>query len=98
MNKIQKLHEQYNRYPEYSKFHLSFQFDKKIKDWKFLGYRCVHCNKIFVKPGTIPQHVTTCRAIPNSNKHVSKTILPLEKQQIVTQYGTEWKPLDFNQK
>jgi hypothetical protein len=97
MDAIRKLHAQYNIHPENRKFHLAYQYDKKVKDWKFLGWRCVQCNKVFKRPDTVPQHTNNCRYAGISNKVMVHKNKSIEELKVKTQYGTDWKPLDFNQ-
>ena len=90
MNKIQNLHEKHNIHPELSDFHLTYQYNNIISEWRFMGWRCIKCGHLCKFAGTVPKHPQSCRAI---KKRVPKE----DKAHIITVNGDEWQPFDFNQ-
>ena len=93
MTDFKTLHEEHNLFPDNTNFHLVHNFDKKLKIWKFMGYRCMKCGVTFKRPNTIPNHLDSCRYYLAKRKDVSEQ----DGVNIVTVDGKPWKPLDFNQ-
>lgn len=96
MTRIKELHKKHNIWPDYTDFHLSFQYDKKLLDWVFNGYRCTKCGKMFVKDKTVPNHYRNCKEI---NKLRSYKTVEIDKEAMVLDMNRQtWQPIDFNQK
>ena len=92
--KINELHDTYNVYPEYKDFYLSYQYDRKLDTWKFLGYRCTKCGKIFKKDKTVPNHYKNCKII-NTNRRYK--LNEIDSDAIVLDKNRElWHPTDIN--
>lgn len=83
------LHETHNIHPEIKLFHLTYTYDKKINNWKFVGYRCTRCNKLFKNSNTLPKHELTCRGTV-INKDLTKL-------KIINVKGEDWHPYETNQ-
>lgn len=91
---FQQLHQQHNLFPENTNFHLVHSLDRKTKDWKFMGYRCMKCGVTFKRASTVPNHLESCRYYLPKRKDVTEQ----ESINIVTVDGKPWQPIDFNQK
>ena len=64
MNKItlKDLHDLNNKYPHIKEMHLSYQYDTKVNQWKFTGYRCAKCGHLFYKKlSFIETHNGSCK-------------------------------------
>lgn len=92
MNKLQKLHDHYNKYSHIPHIHLSYSYDNQKNEWKFQGYRCMKCGTILKRESTIPGHQTSCKGIIHQRQGVKI------EGKIVDVNGKEWKPLEINQK
>lgn len=98
MKQVEKLHQLYNLFPQHNKFHLSYQYDIKKHEWKFIGWKCIRCNIIFKKPDTVPNHEDSCNRNSKPRKPRKRDRLT-EETVIRNSQGeiTFWEPLDFNQ-
>ena len=91
MKSLEELHKQYNIYEDKKFIYLNYQFDNKTQDWKFVGYKCSMCGKLFKKHYAINTHEESCRPIrPDLKKDRIEG-------EIVDVKGNKWKPIDFNQ-
>jgi transposase-like protein len=86
------LHEEHNLYPQYRQFHLVHNYDRKSKNWQFMGYRCMKCGVTFKRANTVPNHPDSCRETMVSKRNIEDV-----KLNIVTVNGKKWEPIDFNQ-
>lgn len=89
---VDMLHKEHNLYPEQTQFHLSHNYDRKTKTWKFVGYRCTKCGVTFKRANTVPNHPSACRETYTNRKWDKDNEL-----NIVRVDGKPWRPLDFNQ-
>jgi DNA-directed RNA polymerase subunit RPC12/RpoP len=83
---LKDLHEMNNKYPERRNIHLAHQYDKKSKEWKFVGYKCSRCGRTFVRPGFIDNHDATCNPIATTLKRDQGY------EEIRTVKGEKWRP------
>lgn len=74
-------------------FHVSYSYDLQKKEWVFLGYRCVYCEKTFLTSGVKDKHLNTCKGI-SRKKPKDEEDQPLIKDQ----KGKEWSPFEINHK
>ena len=98
MDQVKKLHQENNVYPDNKKYHLVYQHDKKLSEWKFMGYRCVNCHRIIKRVDSVPKHSITCTQHTSSNKYVRGKQVPISQLEIKTVDGKKWEPYDSNQK
>jgi hypothetical protein len=80
---IQSVHKKNYHFEDPSIMSLVQQFDNKVKEWKFLHYRCKLCNNSFKTVTTATKHYTTCKEL-NTIKKRKSTDMPI---QVVTQNG-----------
>jgi len=59
------------------------QYSKTLKQWKFTGYRCLHCENTFKTDLGIHKHQTNCKEL-NTIKNTRKVFMPI---QVVTKNG-----------
>lgn len=76
-----------------STLYQSYRYSKMKKSWEFLGWRCTHCNIIFKRANTVPQHPDNCLIRKRDLKKLED-----QPSKIVTVDGREWKTVDINQK
>ena len=88
---LKDLHEINNKFPNKKNIHQSYQYDVKKDEWKFVGYKCGRCNRVFKRPGFIENHEEVCR--PDKKLANQK----IEGEQIMTVDREVWKPIDINQ-
>ena len=84
-------------------FNEVYKYNSQLKEWIHMGYRCIGCNKIFLKYSTIPKHSETCSYLHTIKKSKRKRLKgpsrdPTEDTVILNKNGEVWKPIDFNQK
>lgn len=58
------------------------QFDKTIKQWKFVNYRCKFCDNSFKSLTTATKHPGVCKELNTTKRR--KTEVPI---QVITQNG-----------
>jgi len=44
------------------------QYSNTLKQWKFYGYRCLHCENTFKTPAGIHKHKTNCKELNTIKK------------------------------
>jgi hypothetical protein len=86
---IQKLHSEHNLYPELKDFHLIFGFDRKTKQFKFLGYMCNKCSSTLKNVNLLPRHNYNCSKGPRK-EHMPETIIDNERN--------IWRSMKFKHK
>lgn len=96
MSSLQNLHNEYNPFPEYTNYHITYQFDKKTKEWKFHGYRCVKCDGSFKTRQVLSAHYNRCPQIKTGPRHRKDNLT--EETKIIDKNGKEWRPLEMIQK
>lgn len=76
-------------------FHQTYKYDSKLKEWQFMGFRCIRCGHVFKKHNTIDGHAESCKYIITTENMLKRDI---ENQPyMITPKGKLWQPLDFNQ-
>jgi phage FluMu protein Com len=83
MTTIHEIHKQYNVLDDDIKILILHQFNRKTKEWKFVGYGCKHCGRSFKTAKTVMKHPSTCKTI-NTTKKQKDTEMPI---QVVTKNG-----------
>ena len=53
------------------------QYSKTLKQWKFTGYRCLHCENTFKTDLGIHKHQTNCKEL-NTIKNTRKVFMPIQ--------------------
>lgn len=86
---VQDLHKQYNRFEDKLKLTLVHQFDKKLKVWKFNGYRCIHCGSNFKYASSIEKHPELCKQLNKTTRNYGD----VDSQLVITKTGKKWDPL-----
>jgi hypothetical protein len=97
MRAIQKLHEKHKLEKRFhSKFHLNHQYDRKLKAWKFVGYRCINCQRMVRADKSVDYHSSRCKkrklVVLADRYHMDENVIVLGKDRTV------WTPLETNQK
>jgi hypothetical protein len=59
------------------------QYSQTTKQWKFTGYRCLHCENTFKTDLGIHKHQSLCKEL-NTIKNTRKIFMPI---QVVTKNG-----------
>ena len=67
-------------------FHSSYNLNPKTKEWEFVGYKCMHCERLFKTSQVRVKHLNTCRGISR------KTIYVDPDPTIYDKNGKLWKP------
>jgi hypothetical protein len=80
---IQSLHENYYRFLDPSIIVVTQHFDKTIKQWKFVNYRCKLCDNSFKTVTTASKHRDVCKEL-NTTKKRKDPEVPI---QVVTKNG-----------
>jgi hypothetical protein len=80
---IQSLHENYYRFLDPSIIVVTQHFDKTIKQWKFVNYRCKLCDNSFKTVTTASKHHDVCKELNTTKKRKDKEV-PI---QVVTRNG-----------
>jgi hypothetical protein len=93
---IKKLHDKHYILKEkQTQFHLNHQYDRKIKSWKFVGYRCIFCNRMMRNTDMVDRHSNNCPSLKNFRRRMSNL---KEEPTIVTNDRQIWSPIETNQK
>jgi uncharacterized protein YjaG (DUF416 family) len=96
INIIKKLHVKHRILKEQQKqFHLNHRYDRKIKSWRFVGYRCIFCSRMMRNTEMVDRHSNNCPQLKNYKRRMEK---PRETPTIVTIDRKVWEPLETNQK
>jgi len=80
---IQSPHENYYRFLDPSIIVVTQHFDKTIKQWKFVNYRCKLCDNSFKTVTTASKHHDVCKELNTIKKRKDKEV-PI---QVVTKNG-----------
>jgi hypothetical protein len=80
---IQSLHENYYRFLDPSIIVVTQHFDKTIKQWKFVNYRCKLCDNSFKTVKVATKHRDVCKEL-NTIKKRKDPEVPI---QVVTKNG-----------
>ena len=73
-------------------FHLSYAYDHKNKDWVFLGWRCIKCERTIKFQNAVEKHAKNCKKGGIRKYGVDPTPIT-----VIDMKGQSWKPFDFNQ-
>ena len=65
---IHEIHKYYNVFKDEIKIAVMQQYAKTSKQWKFVGYRCRHCDGTLKTVNSVEKHKTTCREINTIKK------------------------------
>ena len=76
-----EIHKYYNVFGKEIKTSVVQQYSRIAREWKFFGYRCLHCDSPFKSVKKIEQHKTVCKEINTIKKDKEMPI------QVVTQNG-----------
>ena len=58
--------------PKYYNFHQSYYYNHKIKEWQFIGYRCVFCERTIKSNKAMDKHYENCKSrVRNKEKEES---------------------------
>lgn len=79
-----EIHKYYNVFKDELKTSVVQQYLPVTKQWKFFGYRCLHCDSPFKSVKKIEQHKTTCKEINTIKKEKEMPI------QVVTIKGERY--------
>lgn len=93
--KIIDLHKQHEITVNREIYHLTYAINKKEKRLEFLGYRCIHCNKLTQSISTVAKHDKGCAKLKFINRERKREYT--EPAKIVTTTGEIWKPLEIYQ-
>lgn len=85
-NNIQIIHKTHNVFDDDIKISIIHQYSKTLKEWKFHGYRCMHCDSTFKTAITVRKHQGLCKEI-NTIKKVKEKEMPI---QVVTIKGERY--------
>lgn len=80
---IQHIHNQYNIFDDNIKVSVIQQYNKTTKQWKFSGFRCMHCDNIFKTAPPVQKHQSICKEL-NTIKKRRVTEMPI---QVITVKG-----------
>jgi len=69
---IQSLHKNFYHFEDPSIMLLIQQFDNKIKEWKFVHYRCKLCDGSFKTINSATKHRAVCKQLNTIKKKQSK--------------------------
>lgn len=81
---IHEIHKYYNVFKDEIKIAVMQQYAKTSKQWKFVGYRCRHCDGTLKTVNSVEKHKTTCREINTIKKEKEMPI------QVVTIKGERY--------
>ena len=76
---IQKLRKQHDIHPEFTDIHLIFGLDRKIKQFKFVGYQCNKCMAPLKNPTVLPKHHDKCNK-KHRTEPIPDTIIDNKRQ------------------
>jgi predicted nucleic acid-binding Zn ribbon protein len=79
-----EIHKYYNVFGKELKTSVVQQYSRIAKEWKFFGYRCLHCDSPFKSVKKIEQHKTVCKEINTIKKEKEMPI------QVVTIKGERY--------
>jgi len=94
MNKttIQNIHSMHSVDID-SNYSIIHQYSKTTKQWKFTGYRCLHCENTFKTDVGIHKHQSNCKQLNTIKK---RTTMPIQtimiKGERMYRYGDSGKP------
>lgn len=97
MNKptIQSIHKQHDVFDDDHNIGIIQQYSKDIKQWKFLGFRCLHCQNTFKSVNVALKHNQVCKEL-NTTKKRKETEMPIQvvtiKGERYYRYGDTGKP------
>jgi len=97
MRRLQELHNKHKldkRY--YKRFHLNHTYDRKLKTWRFVGYKCTICDRIVRADKNVDHHARRC----TKRKLVVLADRYEENDEVIvmTKDRTVWSKLETNQK
>jgi hypothetical protein len=76
-----------------SNYSIIHQYSKTTKQWKFTGYRCLHCENTFKTDVGIHKHQSNCKQLNTIKK---RTTMPIQtimiKGERMYRYGDSGKP------
>lgn len=85
---VQKIYETH-KLDNKPTYHVISGFDRKTKEWKFLGYRCNCCEQTLRTEYLATKH----KCLPTKVKTKNETFLDTNK--IKTVSGQLWKPIQL---
>lgn len=88
--KVSELHKQHELWINSDIYHLTYAINRKEKRWEFLGYRCIHCNKLTQSINTTAKHDKGCTKLKFINRERKREFV--EPERIVTTTGETWEP------
>lgn len=96
MNKLKALHEKHRVEKRFRKqFHLNHQYDRKLKTWRFVGYKCIYCDRMVRADKTLEQHSRRCH-----RRGLTVIADRLDRAEVIVlkKDRTVWSPLETNHK
>ena len=76
------IHNIHNTYHADANFSVMHQYSKTLKQWKFVGFRCVYCENTFKTDNGIQKHHSVCKQINTIKKR--EVFMPI---QVITVRG-----------
>jgi hypothetical protein len=58
-----QIHKQYDVFGDDIKVNINHQYVKAPKEWKFVGYRCSHCDSGFKFVSSLLKHKNNCKVL-----------------------------------
>jgi len=78
---IHDIHKYYNVFGDELKVTIVQQYSQTTKQWKFVQFRCRHCDNPFKTVSRVQQHINVCKEINTIKKEKEMPI------QVVTKNG-----------
>ena len=92
---VQHIHKNYHVFGDEIRISIIHQYSPTIKQWKFTGFRCMHCENTFKTVTTVMKHKGTCKEL-NTTKKVKEVEMPIQvimiKGERMYRYGDTGKP------
>jgi hypothetical protein len=92
---VQRIHKQHHVFGDEIKISIIHQYSNTIKQWKFFGFRCMHCENTFKTAVTVMKHKGICKEL-NTTKKVKEQEMPIQvitiKGERYYRYGDSGKP------
>jgi hypothetical protein len=85
---LKDLNEINNKYADIPNVRNNFVYDEETKSWKFTGYSCCKCQRVFKAHGFLKNHKDKCPG-PKDKNDIEGKIMTVDRK--------IWQPLDINQ-
>ena len=87
---LKKLNEINNKFHNNPDIRQLYEYNNVTKAWKFCGYKCIKCDRVFTKEGYIRQHKDKCPKGRIIKDDIQGVVMTVDRK--------IWHPLDINQK